>query len=559
MDIYGTDFTKIVILNLIITFLGYCTVSIILRLKNGKYEYKKGHKLILLNCAIVWLIFAIIKIEIGLNATRVAVLLYYFVNKAILLKEKNEKEIIEEEQKENYDLFSENEKNVDENINSDIEKRKKPIKCIKEKEHFLIKNFYKKNKKIIIPSVISILIIVVLTFVSNLFIPNIETIKDSVVMIETYDKNAQLIGIGSGFCAFKSDYIITNYHVIEGAYSIKIISDNKDIYEVENVLIFNAENDLAILDSNAKFTPLKISNNTNLKVGTKVTAIGSPKGELNTVSTGIISNADEDEVIRISVPISHGSSGGVLLNNKMKVIGITSSGYDDAQNLNFAINVERLKDLYAYYKKNKNSVIFWNSNLEEDYIDELFRSNQEIGLFAACFKNDNIIPKNLSTFYKLTSPIAIIDLTNQAKYLSDEEKHYVAEIYNLLLKYVPSIKNKVVDSEVVAEAEEWKTAQLIFELDILSRYELAIYMIEMDKLSSNEYFDYINDMELGIAEKVILLLSTAQYTPSELNNDDIEEMINWLDDNDKIDYDNMMGILRNLGFSVDYDTGNIWW
>ena len=445
-------------------------------------------------------------------------------------------------------------------MSNEVEKGKKPIKVIKEKEHFSTKSFYNKNKKIIIPFALVILIVLILIFVSNLFVPNIETIKDSVVMIETYDKNGNQISSGSGFCAFKSDYIITNYHVIEGAYSIKIISDNKDTYKVENVLIFNAEDDLAILDSNANFEPLKISSNNNLKVGEKVTAIGSPKGELNTVSTGIISNTDEDGIIRISAPISHGSSGGVLLNNKMKVIGITSSGYDDAQNLNFAIDVEILKELYSYYKKNKdNNVTEWNYNLEDDYIDELFNSNQEIGLFSFCFKNDNIIPENLNTFYKLTSPIAIIDLTSQSDYLTDEEKYYVAEMYDLLLKYVPSMKHKIADSEVVDDAEEWKPAQLIFELDILSRYELAIYMIEMDKLSSNQYFNYINDMELGIAEKVILLLSTAGYTPSRLNNDDINEMINWLDDNDDIDYDNTVGILRNLGFSVDYDTGDIRW
>lgn len=444
-------------------------------------------------------------------------------------------------------------------MNNEVEKGKKPIKVIKEKEHFSTKSFYNKNKKIIIPFALVITIILILIFVSNLFVPNIEIIKDSVVMIETYDKNGNQISSGSGFCAFKSDYIITNYHVIEGAYSIKIISDNKDTYKVENVLIFNADEDLAILDSNANFKPLKISSNSNLKVGEKVTAIGSPKGELNTVSTGIISNADEDGIIRISAPISHGSSGGVLLNNKMKVIGITSSGYDDAQNLNFAIDAEILQELYSYYKKNKYNVTEWNYNLEDDYIDELFNSNQEIGLFSSCFKNDNIIPENLNTFYKLTSPIAIIDLTSQSDYLTDEEKYYVAEMYDLLLKYVPSMKHKIADSEVVDDAEEWKPAQLIFELDILSRYELAVYMIEMDKLSSDQYFDYINDMELGIPEKAILLLSTAGYTPSRLNNDNINEMINWLDDNDEIDYDDTVGILRNLGFSVNYDTGDIRW
>ena len=112
MDIFGADFTKLFIMNLLITILGYCTVPIILRLKNGKYEYKKGHKIILINCAIVWFIFIIIKSTQGITSSGGAVFLYYFVNKAILLKPKeDDKETkVKENKKENYSLSFENEK-----------------------------------------------------------------------------------------------------------------------------------------------------------------------------------------------------------------------------------------------------------------------------------------------------------------------------------------------------------------------------------------------------------------------------------------------------------------
>ena len=94
MDIYSADFIITILVNLVLTILGYCTVPIILRVKNGKYEYKKGHKIILINCAVVWLIFTIIKSEQGLDATGGAVFLYYFVNRAILLMPKEDKEEI---------------------------------------------------------------------------------------------------------------------------------------------------------------------------------------------------------------------------------------------------------------------------------------------------------------------------------------------------------------------------------------------------------------------------------------------------------------------------------
>lgn len=111
MDIYSVDFFIAILIDLILTILGYCTIPIILRITKGKMEYKKGHKIILINCAIVWLIFAIIKIENGLDAKSGAVFLYYFVNKAILLKPKeDEKEIKKEDnKKENYSLSFPNE------------------------------------------------------------------------------------------------------------------------------------------------------------------------------------------------------------------------------------------------------------------------------------------------------------------------------------------------------------------------------------------------------------------------------------------------------------------
>ncbi len=74
--------------------------------------------------------------------------------------------------------------------------------------------------------------------------------------------------------------------------------------------------------------------------------ISSPRGLDNTFSSGEISQirGNGRELLQISAPIDHGSSGGVLLNTRGEAIGITTAGLDDSgANLNFAINIDLIK------------------------------------------------------------------------------------------------------------------------------------------------------------------------------------------------------------------------
>ena len=200
-----------------------------------------------------------------------------------------------------------------------------------------------KSKRIIIIGAIIFVLLVLglgIFLVLNLT-PDIESVKDSVVMIETFDEEGTKIGTGSGFCAYKDNYIVTNFHVIQGAKKIKIIDDNKKEYNINKIEIIKSGDDLAVLSGDFSFKPIKIANS-KLKAGDSVTAIGSPKGQLNTVSTGVVSNADDDYEIRITAPISPGSSGGVLLNNKNQVIGITYAAYN-------SIEAQNIHKVYFYF------------------------------------------------------------------------------------------------------------------------------------------------------------------------------------------------------------------
>lgn len=111
----------------------------------------------------------------------------------------------------------------------------------------------------------------------------------------------------------------------------------------------NPNHDLAVLRVNATLQPVTLRN-TPARTGEEVVAIGSPIGLTNTVSTGIVSalrKMQGREVIQISAPISHGSSGGGLFDRQGNLIGITFAGMEEGQNLNFAIPVSQVQQVVA--------------------------------------------------------------------------------------------------------------------------------------------------------------------------------------------------------------------
>ena len=157
------------------------------------------------------------------------------------------------------------------------------------------------------------------------------------------------ISEGSGFF-IRSNYIATNYHVIEGATAayVKLVG-KQTTYRVENIAATDAKHDLIILKvSNTNPVVLPLANSDTVEIGETVYAVGNPKGFLEgTVSDGIISGIrgeGDNKWIQMTAPISPGSSGGPVMNAHGEVIGV-SVGDIDGQNLNFAVPSNYLKAL----------------------------------------------------------------------------------------------------------------------------------------------------------------------------------------------------------------------
>jgi hypothetical protein len=169
------------------------------------------------------------------------------------------------------------------------------------------------------------------------------TLASSVVMIGTYDKNKNCIKTGSGVVISDNGHILTNFHVISNGYYFGIQIENEDdIYFTDEIIKYNNLDDLAILKIEYYKRKIPIYNTNNELVrGQKVVAIGSPLGLFNSVSNGIISGfrtLNDISMIQFTAPISHGSSGGALLNLEGQLIGIITAGFDSGQNINLAVD-----------------------------------------------------------------------------------------------------------------------------------------------------------------------------------------------------------------------------
>ena len=179
--------------------------------------------------------------------------------------------------------------------------------------------------------------------------------KNSVVGISNQSVSTKVFA-GSGFVITENGYIVTNYHVIEGAKTLTVITNNEEEYPA-TVVGFDEGNDFALIKVDVTgWTPVKLGSSKDLIVGDQVVAIGNPLGEItNSLTVGYISVKDRDVTIENSIinmlqtdaAINPGNSGGPLFNMKGEVIGITSAKYADeaVEGIGFAIPIDDVNEM----------------------------------------------------------------------------------------------------------------------------------------------------------------------------------------------------------------------
>src|SRR6266508_1159 len=142
--------------------------------------------------------------------------------------------------------------------------------------------------------------------------------------------------LGSGFVLAKTGYIVTNYHVVNGAQSIRVSFSNNDSMEAR-VIGWDPSTDVAVLKVHAKsraLKPLTLGNSDLVRVGDAVVALGNPFGYFRTVTAGIVSALQR----RIQSPNSQ-TIGHIIQTDA--AINPGNSG------IGFAIPVNTVKDVAA--------------------------------------------------------------------------------------------------------------------------------------------------------------------------------------------------------------------
>jgi tetratricopeptide (TPR) repeat protein len=176
-------------------------------------------------------------------------------------------------------------------------------------------------------------------------------VQKAVVTIRTFNPDMKPMGLGTGFFINGRGHLITNHHVLAGAYAATAKTQDGESYPIIAVLAENESVDLiklAVEIPAERRRWLRIAK-TLPEIADQVVVVGSPLGLEQTVSEGIVSAIrdvpDVGTIFQFSAPISSGSSGSPVVDRDGQVVGIVSFQSRIGQNLNFALASDNLLKL----------------------------------------------------------------------------------------------------------------------------------------------------------------------------------------------------------------------
>lgn len=315
-----------------------------------------------------------------------------------------------------------------------------------------------KNQKIIL-SIISTIAIVSISYYyykTQTLEYIVSKTEKSVFLVRTF-ANGKPVAQGSGFFTkinqLSQDKIlgITNVHVIEGADSIVITTNNKKDFTISSVSFYSDSADLFIFEWNKEdvnlnnLEYLKIEAN-QLEKSQFVFSIGHPKGLDYSFTSGNISSIRDEgkslDIIQTTAPISGGSSGSPLLSRNGRVIGVNTFSVIEGQNLNFAIRLN---------EKVFNEIIEWRDRT----IGEL-----QLKLTFKKWLKAQETKKRVRNYHESINPL---------KYVLENNHHF--------------FDGSLFETENYKSVIETIQSELSIPLDLINRHkELETKMLKIDSL-----------------------------------------------------------------------------
>lgn len=254
-------------------------------------------------------------------------------------------------------------------------------------------------------------------------------------------------GIGSGFIVQSDGYIVTNNHVVENAKQLQVIlRDQSKPYDAR-VIGTSPDDDVAVIKIDAQSLPtLNWGDSNALKVGQLAIAIGSPLGQQNSVTKGVISavhrsiqvpdpstgnTEDILNAIQTDAQINPGNSGGPLLNSAGQVIGINFA-LEQAQagpGLGFALDGNTARDIA--------NQLITTGHVNRPYLGVTYESLDETAAAA-----NNLVVGALVTNLTAGSPadkggVRIHDVITKVNDQAIDDQHPLRDV---LRQYAPGTK-----------------------------------------------------------------------------------------------------------------------
>jgi serine protease Do len=189
--------------------------------------------------------------------------------------------------------------------------------------------------------------------------------------------------LGSGILISKDGEVLTNYHVVRNAETIKIKLADQTEYEAR-LIGKDDRTDLALVKirrSGGNMPFARLGSSSQLEVGDWVMAIGNPFGLEHTVTAGIVSAKGRvigagpyDNFIQTDASINPGNSGGPLINGLGEVVGVNSAIFSQGggnTGIGFAIPIDLAKKIVDQLRKNGRVVRGWLGIRAQDVSQQL--------------------------------------------------------------------------------------------------------------------------------------------------------------------------------------------